>query len=283
MNEFYRSKHGYDAVQKRYHEYLLSWPIPSDQCMLKTSLGNTFVLSCGPSSAPPLLLLHGAMGNAVAWLADALVWAQHYRVHIVDVVGESGWSAAVRPAFTGTTYSAWLLEVMAALGLQRVAIVGESLGGWLALDLATTQPERVSQLVLLCPAGIGMPHNFLAKVWPLLLLGGWGRRKIGELALGKMPNVLTPQAQKWAEFFALIQQHFKPRHGEFPRFSHEQLARLTMPVLLIAGAKDVLFDSAETVRRLQQACPHAGVELRPGAGHLLLERTQPILHFLRQH
>lgn len=66
-----------------------------------------------------------------------------------------------------------------------------------------------------------------------------------------------------------------------PVFSDEALRRLTMPVLAIAGGRDVLLDSAGTKRRLERSAPRSEVVLLPEAGHVILGQTQRILSFLR--
>jgi pimeloyl-ACP methyl ester carboxylesterase len=234
-------------------------------------------------TAPPLLLVHGAMGNSAMWMFDAVVWAQHFRVHIVDVIGDAGLSAQTRPSFTGTAYVDWLDEVTSALQLTRFSVVGESMGGWLALSFAIAHPERIERLALLCPGGIGRQKNFLAKVWPWLLLGPWGLRKVREMVMGKAPRAgeLSPPVQKLQDFIMLLHRHFHPRLLKFPLFTPLQLSRLTMPVFAIVGGKDVLLDNAETARRLRAHCVNAEVDFREEAGHFLKERTRPILAFLQ--
>lgn len=282
MGSLYKSAAGETLVLARYREYLQQWPVANQQQLLATSEGDTFVLSCGKPEAPPLMLLHGAMGNSMAWQFDALAWARHFRVHIVDVIGDAGLSAPTRPPFTNDRHVRWLGEVASALQLTRFSLVGESMGGWLALAFAVAQPERIEKLALLCPAGIGTQKNFLAKVWPLLLLGPWGLRKIRELALGKPPKIeeLSPAVREFLDFMALVHRHFRPRFIQFPVFDDTALSRLTMPLFAMSGGKDVFFDGAQIAQRLQSLCPQAEVVFRPEAGHLLRERTQPVLAFL---
>jgi pimeloyl-ACP methyl ester carboxylesterase len=282
MKQHYKSERGYELVQQRYHELLRTWPMSNDQCMVKTAFGKTFVLSCGPTMAPPLVLLHGAMGNTAFWQADAAVWARHFRLHIVDVLGEAGWSEAVRPDLNSSAYSDWLLQVLDALGVQQTAMLGESMGGWLAVDFAKRHPTRLSKLALLCPAGIGKQRNIFIKVWPLLLLGPWGRRKLLQIVFGQRPPTEESMPPRISELAALIHRNFKFRYVEFPVFSDEDLAQLTMPLYVMLGSEDSLVASHETAARIQQQCPHAQVVLRPGVGHLLWGRTQPILSFLQQ-
>lgn len=282
MSSLYKSAAGEAEVMKRYREYLERWPIENQQRMIPTKFGETFVLSCGKVDGPPLVLIHGAMGNSAAWMFDTLVWAQHFHVHIVDVIGDAGLSAPTRPSFSDDSYATWLAEIADALQLKRFNLVGESMGGWLTLKFATAYPERVKSATLLCPAGIGGQKNFLAKVWPLLLLGPWGMRKVRELALGKMPKPesLPPAVARFMDFMALLHRHFRPRLLTFPIFSDSDLKRVTMPLFVIAGGKDAFFDNVQTVQRLRACCGHGEIEFREEAGHLLRDRTQPILAFL---
>jgi pimeloyl-ACP methyl ester carboxylesterase len=81
----------------------------------------------------------------------------------------------------------------------------------------------------------------------------------------------------------LTYAHFKPRLAAIPTFDDDALRRLTMPVLLIAGARDVMLDAPETARRLRHTVPHASVTLLPEAGHILPDQAAAVLGFLREH
>ena len=100
----------------------------------------------------PLILLHGAGANTTMWMGDVASWSQDFRVYAVDIPGEPGESAPVRPPRVGDTYAEWLDDVLAGLSVERAAFVGNSLGGWHALDYAIRRPAKVEKLVLLAPA-----------------------------------------------------------------------------------------------------------------------------------
>jgi pimeloyl-ACP methyl ester carboxylesterase len=261
MARIYKSEDGERAVQERYRTFLRYWPAVNQQFHAPTREGETFVVACGDESAPPLLLLHGSGGNAAMWMGDVAAWAQRYRVYAVDMIGEPGLSAPSRPPLDSEAYALWLDDVLLALSLEQVSMVGISLGGWLAADYATRRPERVRSLILLCPAGIG-------------------RQTFGEIAIERAPSDLPPAFRKFMEFVTLISENFQYRMDVLPVFTDDALQRLTMPVMAILGGKDELLDSAETRQRLERNVPDAEIRYLPEAGHLLRGQTVPILEFL---
>jgi pimeloyl-ACP methyl ester carboxylesterase len=286
MKCVYKSQEGEKLVQERYRKFLDRWPIPNQQFHVPTREGETFVVSCGNAcgdeAAPPLLLLHGAVANAVTWMRDAPAWAAHFRVYAVDLIGEPGLSAPSRPPLGSEAHALWLDDVMQALSLKSASIVGMSLGGWLALDYATRRPDRVTSLVLLCPGGVGRQKiGILLKAAGLRMCGRWGEGKLREIVLGWVPAGAPPALQRVFEFLTLILDNFRPRRDRLPRFSDDALERLTMPVMAILGGKDVLLDSSETKRRLERTVPHAEIRFLPEVGHLIPGQTEPILEFLR--
>jgi pimeloyl-ACP methyl ester carboxylesterase len=180
-------------------------------------------------------------------------------------------------------YALWLDDVMQGLALKSTSIAGVSLGGWLALDYATRRPERVESLALLCPGGVGRQKlGIVFKTVALRLCGPWGTRKLRERILGRTPAEASPAMRKFMEFLALIHENFRPRMVKIPVFKDAALKRLTMPVMAILGAKDVLLDSAGSRRRVEQNIPHAEVRYLPEAGHFIPGQTGPILEFLLQ-
>jgi len=281
MKSVWKSPEGERAVRERYLEILKHWPVPNRQLRVPTREGETFVIdssgACGDASAPPLLLLHGSVSNSAMWMGDVGAWAAHFRIFAVDMIGDAGLSAPSRPPLASDAHALWLDDVMGALGLARVSLVGTSLGGWLAFDYATRRPERVEALAAVCPAGIGRQKlGIVFKTIPLRWMGQWGERKVAELVLGRAPETPTPAQQ----YFALIHKNFRVRMVKLPIFSDAALQRLSMPVIAIVGGNDVLFDSAETKQRLERNVSNAEIRYLPDAWHFIPGQTQPILDFL---
>lgn len=271
MNAIHTSEAGAELLSRLYREQLASWPVPSDHRHVPTSQGETFVLSFGPAGAPAVLLLHGSSANALNWFADAPAWAREFRLHAVDLIGEPGLSAPSRPPLTSDAYARWLDEVLDALGLETVAVVGESLGGWVAVDYASRRPDRVSRLALLCPGGLGRQRR--EKVLLAALLMVLGRRRAAMSWLCETSDL--------PEYARTVAAHFRPRMDKLPLFTDAELRRLAMPVLVIAGDRDRMFDSAGTRRRLARAVPHAVIRRLADDGHFLPRQTGPIAEFLR--
>ncbi|MFI0352727.1 alpha/beta fold hydrolase [Actinomadura sp. 9N407] len=279
MSTIYKSEAGASEIRRHYQEALHTWPVPAEHVRIPTREGETFVVVSGPEDAPPLLLLHGSGTNTTTWLADIASWARHFRTYAVDVIGEPGLSAPSRPSLVSDAHALWLDDLLDGLGITSASIVGTSLGGWLALDYATRRPERVSRLALLCPGGLGRQKNgWLVGALLLRLFGPGGLRRSARTVTG----LDTPEARPVLDSVALTFAHFKPRTERVPLFSGSTLGRLTMPVLVIAGSRDVLFDSAGTARRVRQCMPHARVNLLPEAGHAILGQTDSVLAFLRE-
>jgi pimeloyl-ACP methyl ester carboxylesterase len=281
MKRIYKSVEGEREVRERYLTILKHWPVSNQKFRVPTREGETFIVACGDENAPALLLLHGGMTNSAMWMGDVAAWAEHFRIYAVDVIGEAGLSAPSRPPLASDAYALWLNDMMQALSLTRVSMVGVSLGGWLALDYATRRPERLESVVVLCPGGVGRQKlSIVFKTVPLRMLGAWGKRQASELILGRAPANPSPALKYFMDFMSLIHKTLRPRMVKLPIFSDQALQRLAMPVMAILGGKDVLLDSAETKHRLERNVPHVEIRFDPEAGHFIPRQTAPILEFL---
>jgi pimeloyl-ACP methyl ester carboxylesterase len=278
MAKIYRTPEGGEIIRERYRQILGFWPAPSEQMTIATSQGETFVMACGDRRAPPLVLLHGSGSNSAVWIGDVPAWSAHFRLYAIDLIGEPGLSAPSRPPLAGGAHAAWLGEVLDGLGVSTAALVGVSLGGWMALDFATRAPERVDRLVLVCPGGIGRQRpGFGLKAMTLLMLGPWGRRMALRAALGSRD--VDPRV---ADYLSLIFTHFIGRRDKLPIFDDAALRRLTMPTLLIVGGEDAMLDSADTRARLEARAPRVTTRFLPEVGHMITGQTDAILAFLRE-
>ena len=143
--------------------------------------------------------------------------------------------------------------------------------------------ERVQSLALISPAGVGRQKIGIAlKVAFFKLFGEWGTRRLRAAILGRPPENPSPAVRKFVEFVALIHRNFRPRMGKVPVFSDAELAKLTMPVLAIVGAKDVMLDSNETKDRLKTNSRSSEVAYLDDAGHLIVGQGATISEFLER-
>jgi pimeloyl-ACP methyl ester carboxylesterase len=272
----YRSPAGEKVVMDLYESVLARWPVPHETRMIPTRHGETFVIISGDATHPPLVLLHGAAGNSATWGDDVTGYCQRYRVVTVDLPGEPGKSAPNRPAWDSPAFAEWLADVLDALAIDRAVLVGMSQGGWTALKFAVSYPARVDRLVLICPGGVTVGNvSFYLRAMVLVLFGRWGARRVVRMMFARQP---IPDGVE--DIFTTVMSNFKPRVGAPVIFTDDELRRLTMPIFLIGGDQDVIFDNEENARRLGRLVPNLTVKTVPGAGHAILYTVKPIMEFL---
>ena len=105
-------------------------------------------------SGPVVLLIHGITSNADTWQRVVPLLAADHTVIAPDLVGHGG-SAKPRGDYSLGAYASGLRDLMAALGHERVTVVGHSMGGGIAMQLAYQFPERVERMALVSSGGLG--------------------------------------------------------------------------------------------------------------------------------
>src|SRR4051812_24856986 len=111
-------------------------------------------------AGPPVVLVHGLSGSWRWWASVAGRLAEHRRVYVLDLPRLGRRLAAAELA-------AWLARWLRAVEPGRVDLVGPSLGGLVAAELAASEPERVGRLALVAPAGIPCGRALVARAVPL--------------------------------------------------------------------------------------------------------------------
>lgn len=277
--ELYQSPAAANAVMSLYDLMLTHSTTPHETSVIATRHGETFVISSGDRLAPPLVLLHGAGSNAAIWLPDMDLYQGHYRVYALDLPGEPGKTAPNRLPWNGPAYTEWLTDALDELEIDKTILAGMSLGGWAAARFVSANSERVEQLVLMCPGGIAPTRAlFMPRAILFTLLGRWGMKRLVQALFADQP---VPPGT--VEAVVLISRSFRARMETLPLMADEELARLTMPTLLLGGTKDILCDMEKTAERLRPRLPHLTVTFIPGAGHALLDTAPYVHHFLKTH
>ncbi|MFC3980340.1 alpha/beta fold hydrolase [Streptosporangium jomthongense] len=242
------------------------WP-PHEVFDVETSFGTTRVYRCGPRDGEPVVLLHGHGANASMWYLQAAGVGCHRPVYAVETIDDPGGGVQRRVVTGSGDSAAWLEEVLAGLGLERVHLVGLSYGGWLALNQAVYGARRLASVTLLDPGGLArVPLRFMVTLLVTLLAmaapPSWRRalyRVVAEWALVGRPEIMAPVVAG--------ARGFRPDRSPARRFGDEELARVAVPVQLIVGGRSSLVRPAEVVERARRLLPVVHAEVVPGVGH----------------
>ncbi|HEV2057933.1 MAG TPA: alpha/beta fold hydrolase [Solirubrobacteraceae bacterium] len=101
---------------------------------------------------PDVLLLHGLGGAKSSFFDAAATLSRRYRVHALDLPGFGASSKPMTAPYTARWFADTVLAAMDELGVERAHVVGNSMGGRIAIEVGLRNPERVASLGLLCPA-----------------------------------------------------------------------------------------------------------------------------------
>lgn len=265
------------AVITHYENFLEGLSVPSETINFSTQYGNTFALISGNRNSEPVILLHGSSMNSAMWLDDIALLSRYYRVIALDIPGEPGKSDERQLSFNNDEFTHWLKEAFSFFKIKKAILVGNSLGGWIALKFAIAHPEYIKKLVLLAPAGIGSQNpEFAIKAMQLIPKGDAG---LTELFTEINGGITIPKAR--LEYQKLIAAAFNARKEVLPLFSDEELKRLSMPCMILLGQKDIMIKSQETMERAMRLISHCSIKQYPQNGHSLVGMEYEILHFLQ--
>jgi pimeloyl-ACP methyl ester carboxylesterase len=266
----FKSREGEARFMDAYDAVLRAWPVPYQELDLPTRLGRTHVIASGAPSAPPLLLLPSMAGTATLWRPNMAALSPHYRTYAVDTIGQVGKSAAARRIRDRQECADWLVDLLDALDIRRTAIVGSSYGGFLAMNQALLTADRVDRVVLISPAGTfvgGLVWVFLRARLKRLLTGDKRPRGITDL-LGEGAQ-LDPSDAAWGALMAVTLSDSARPNLVTPRvFSKSELAANRIPMLLLIGEHELLYEPQATLRLAMARLPGLAGAIIPNAHHL---------------
>ena len=260
---------------------------------VETRHGELSALAAG--SGPPLVMLHG-LGATKAEFLPMLPWlAPTHRVIAVDLPGFGDSSKPLRAAYDAKFFSRSVIALLDELGLERTRLLGHSMGGRVALEVAAHAPERVERLVAMTPSlawlrdrpwapwlRLVRPELGLLQPTPRAAVEAFVKRTIpGATSTWVRPAIdeflrsyLQPRGR--AAFYAAARQIYL----EDPEPFWERLRELEVPSMFIWGETDTLVPAAFE-RHVREAVPAAQhVLLR--CGHVpQLERPKQLEAALR--
>jgi len=268
MNSIFKTPEAEKQYFELYETVLARWNVPTESIDIKTSFGTTHINASGSSESPALILLPGFGANSTMWFPNIAALSSNFRVFAVDTNGQPGKSISSRK-LTAANSADWIVEVQDGLGIEKAIMAGISLGGWLTLNFAIHQPERVKRIVLLDPAaslekvsGAFLRHSFI----PIMV-------HPTRSGLVKYFHWMT-QGYKvdldWGELMLQGILNTRPQPSIQPDpFTDSELRSLKIPVLLLIGERSVIYNHQRAYQRATKLIPNLQAEIIPGASHAL--------------
>jgi pimeloyl-ACP methyl ester carboxylesterase len=257
-----------------------------DQHELKLH-GHSVTYTTAGTRGPVVVLIHGITGSNVTWDEVMPLLARDHRVVAPDLLGH-GKSAKPRGDYSLGAYATGVRDVMTALGHRRYTLLGHSLGGGVAMQLAYQFPERVERLVLVSSGGLGRDVHLLLRAaslpgseWVLPLLSAGFLRDAGTAvgrALAALGLKLGPDLEEMARGFASLADNqaraafvhtvrsvIDPTGQRVDARDRLYLSK-EVPSLIVWGERDPIIP-AKHGEEAHELMPGSRFELFEGAGH----------------
>jgi pimeloyl-ACP methyl ester carboxylesterase len=268
----FKSPEGEAAFLAAYDAGLKAWPVPYEEISTSSRFGMTHVVVSGPKEAPPLVLLHGYTATSIMWLPNIADFSKDYRVYAIDVMGQPSKSIPGEPIRNAADYLAWLTATLNELHLDRVFLIGVSFGGWLALRYTVAAPQRIQKLVLFSPGGF-LPIARQFRLRGMLMMFFPTRLSVNSFMrwAGFTDAPGGTDARRVLEVMYLGMKHFRMppetlRVAADP-LSDDELRTMRVPVLLLMGGREVLYDAATALTRARRLLPDFEAKLVPHCSH----------------
>ena len=231
------------------------------------AVGGVAVEMFSGGSGPPLLFLHGAGGNA-GWQPYHEELAQS---HTVYVPSQPGFNGTERPdwVYTITDVCHFNQALVETLGLEQYVLMGSSMGGWVAAEMAAMCRYNLKALILVGAAGIKPEQGEIAEIF---MVSAQTRSNQRFYDIAQVPNGEQYQRELTAEeqLVAHSNQEMASRlcwrpYLHNPSLPH-YLGRVNTPTLLVWGRQDAIIP-VECGEMFQQALPNARLEVIDHCGH----------------
>lgn len=239
----------------------------------------TRYLHAGDRSKPTLLMLHGITGHAEAYVRNLAAASEHFSVWAIDFIGH-GYSAKPEHPLEIKHYVDHVFKFMDAIGVDKVYMTGESLGGWVTARIASDHPEKVERILLNTMGGTMANPAVMERLYTLSMEAAadpsWERVKARLEWLMADPKMVTDDLIKTRQM--IFQQPEWPMACEMNMalqnmeirernmLTDDDLRKISVPALVLWTTKDPS-GPVDEGRRISELIPGAELAVMENCGH----------------
>lgn len=231
----------------------------------------------------PIVFIHG-IGSAIeTWALNVEALAQQHRVYALDLVG-SGRSDKPLGSYSLVALAEFVKGFADVMGLDRLSLIGNSMGGGVALQFSLSYPQQIEKLVLVNSLGLGQAVSWSLRLANLplvdrfykptrsstaltlkqavenqaLITDEWIDRFYDLLSLPGAPEALIAQIRANVDWSGVRREVYQP--------IVDRLSTITAPTLVVWGKQDQILPVAHAQVAMQQL-PNARLQLFDPCGH----------------
>ncbi|MBT9187565.1 alpha/beta fold hydrolase [Zobellia russellii] len=255
MKALFKTEIGKKEILDLYDQKLEELNIDFTYLNIDTSFGKTNIIATGESTKPPIILIHGSNGCAPIALETYPNLSKNFRVYAVDVVAQPNKSEDRWLSMKDDSYGRWVNEIISSLKLEKVTLVGFSLGGLIILKTLEVDESKVKQVYLAAPAYIvkGNPLKALFRIFiPMKRFMRTQKIKYVEKFLKEL---FTERDEFAINYLSKVFLHFKMDFTPVPVILKSQAKCIQTPITLFAAEDDILFPGIKMIKRANKIFP----------------------------
>ncbi len=248
---------------------------------------NVHVRDEGKRDGPVLVLVHGSNASLQTWEPWVKRLGPKYRIISMDTAGHGLTGPHPRGVYQAADYVQTLDKLMTKMGVERFALAGNSMGGWIGWNYLLAHPNKLTSLILVNAGGApnsappNLPLGYRLAYMPVVkeLVRFITPRSVIEKSIRQTLFVQTPIDDKMIDRYWEMIRYPGNRIATGPRLATEraiptpaQFANLKVPTLVMWGDKDNL-TPVSAAHWFAGAIPGAQKIIYPNVGHITMEEV----------
>lgn len=267
----FTSAGGYDLYHAAYQAAMGALPTPDRVLDIRTTFGvvRLYRFNGDLQNATPILALPGRASASPVW-ADNLASLQRFApIYTVDMLGEPGRSVQARPITDSADQAEWLSEVIQQLPEPWFDILGLSIGGWAAMNLAARRAAKIRSLILVDPVFVFTPMSISAIARSIPASVRWLPTALRDRFASWTANDAPVKDEPVARMIEAGMQTFALTLPAPTRLREAQLAMVDRPVLVLLAGRSRMHDPTAAAAVASRSLRHGRIVTYADASHAI--------------